>query len=134
MSRLLGARGFAAAEVREALDQLTRQGYLDDRRFAANWAGSRLRARPMGLRRLRQELRARGVEETVASAVLREVYEDGEEVVARRAIASKLPTLARLDRTARLARLVRFLERRGFSGELIARLARESRLIEPCDN
>ncbi|HZY31265.1 MAG TPA: regulatory protein RecX, partial [Candidatus Methylomirabilis sp.] len=90
LSRLLAARGFPQAERESALDRLKEQGYLDDQRFATVWARSRLRAKPMGPHRLRRELESKGIEEHLMREVLRQVYEDGEEAAATRAMASKV--------------------------------------------
>ncbi len=125
LSRLLAARGFGQAASKTALDRLRGEGYLDDRRFADAWARGRVRAKPMGSYRLRQELEAKGVQEDLAREVLKAVYEEGEEVMARRALAGKVSGLGRLPAGSRISRVARFLQRRGFSTEVIWRLLRE---------
>ena len=127
LSRLLAARGFTRADSEAAFDRLREQGYVDDRRFANTWARSRLRTKPMGPHRLRQELQAKGVEEELVGEVLREIYETGEEETARRAMAGKLSGLRHLPAASRMGRVARFLQRRGFSTEVIWRLVREGR-------
>jgi SOS response regulatory protein OraA/RecX len=79
----------------------------------------------MGSYRLGKELEVRGVEEQLVREVLGDLYEDGEEPVARRALAGKLSVLGRLPASARTLRVARFLQRRGFSSELIWRLLHE---------
>jgi len=125
LSRLLAARGFGQADLKTALDRLRGEGYLDDRRFADAWARGRVRAKPMGPYRLRQELEAKGVQEDLAREVLRAVYEEGEEMMARCAMAGKVSRLGHLPAASRKSRLARFLQRRGFSTEVIWRLLRE---------
>jgi len=127
LSRLLAARGFPQAELESALDRLKEQGYLNDRRLATIWAKSRLRAKPMGPYRLRQELDSKGVEEHLVREVLREMYEDGEETAARRAMAAKVSALRHLPAASRTGRVARFLQRRGFSTQVIWRLLGEGR-------
>jgi regulatory protein len=124
---LLAARGFPQDEREFAINRLKEQGHLDERRFATIWARSRLRAKPMGPYRLRQELDAKGVEEHLVREVLREMYEDGEEAAARRAMAAKVAALPRLPAASRTGRVVRFLQRRGFSTQVIWRLLGEGR-------
>jgi regulatory protein len=124
---LLAARGFPQDEREFAINRLKEQGHLDDRRFATIWARSRLRAKPMGPYRLRQELDAKGVEEHLVREVLKEMYEDGEEAAARRAMAAKVAALPRLPAASRTGRVVRFLQRRGFSTQVIWRLLGEGR-------
>lgn len=125
LARLLAARGYTQADTQAALDRLKEQGYLSDRRFATAWATGRLRAKPMGRRRLSRELEAKGVEAQLVCEVLEEIYEEGEETVARRAMAGKLSVLGRLPASSRILRVARFLQRRGFSGEIIWRLLHE---------
>lgn len=125
LSRLLVAKGFAHADAQVALDRLQEEGYLNDRRFATAWARSRLQTKPMGPYRLGKELETKGVEEQLVGEVLGDLYEEGEEPVARRAMAGKLSALRRLPASARTIRVGRFLHRRGFSSELIWRLLHE---------
>ena len=125
LARLLAAKGFARADSQVALDRLKEEGYLDDQRFATTWARSRLRTKPMGPYRLGKELEAKGVDEALVREVLRDIYEEGEEPAARRAMAGKLSALGRLPAASRTLRVGRFLHRRGFSSEVIWRLLHE---------
>ncbi|WP_424319957.1 regulatory protein RecX [Candidatus Methylomirabilis sp.] len=125
LARLLDVRGFDRADSQVALDRLQEQGYLNDRRFATAWARGRLRTKPMGSYRLGKELEVKGVEEQLVREVLEDLYEEGEEPAARRAMAGKLSALGRLPASARTLRVGRFLHRRGFSSELIWRLLHE---------
>ena len=125
LAHLLAARGFAGADSQAALDRLQEEGYLNDRRFATAWARGRLQTKPMGPYRLNKELEAKGVEEQLAREILEDIYEEGEEPVARRALAGKLQTLGRLPAPSRTLRAAQFLHRRGFSTEIIWRLLHE---------
>lgn len=125
LTRLLAVRGFARADSQAALDRLQAEGYLNDRRFASAWARGRLRTKPMGPHRLSKELEAKGVEAQLVREVLEDIYEEGEEPLARRAMASKLSTLGRLPAPSRALPVARFLHRRGFSAEVIRRLLHE---------
>jgi len=127
LSRLLAARGYSPGEATAALDSLVQDGYLNDRRFATIWARHRLQTKPMAARRLRQELRAKGVDEGVVRDVLNEVYEDGEEAVARRAVAAGASRFGRRSKGSGPGPMARFLDRRGFSTEVILRLLRDGR-------
>ncbi|MBZ0159389.1 regulatory protein RecX [Candidatus Methylomirabilis sp.] len=125
LARLLAARGFTRADSQVALDRLKEEGYLNDRRFAAAWTTGRLRTKPMGPHRLSRELDAKGIEEQLVREILGEVYEEGEEPIARRAIASKLSVPGRLPAPSRTLPVARFLQRRGFSNDIIWRLLHE---------
>lgn len=127
LTRLLAARGFDQADVQVALDRLKEQGYLDDERFATTWARSRIRTKPMGPYRLSKELEAKGVDDQFVRETLKDIYDEGEEPVARRAMAGKLSALGRLSVASRTLRVAQFLQRRGFSSEVIWRLLHEKR-------
>ncbi len=131
--RLLTAKGFSRTDSEVALDRLIKEGYLDDRRFAHTWARSRLRTKPVGPHRLRQELEAKGVEDDLVREVIKDIYEEGEEAAAQRAMARKLSGLAHLPAVSRAGRVARFLKRRGFSTEVIRRLLREGRQVQQSD-
>ena len=125
LARLLTIKGFARTESRAAIDRLKEEGYLNDRRVATAWARGRLQTKPMGLHRLSKELETKGVEAPLVREVLKEVYEEGEEPAARRAMASKLSALGRRPSSSRTVPVARFLHRRGFSAEIIWRLLHE---------
>lgn len=125
LARLLATKGFAPTEVKAAIDRLIEQGYLDDRRFAAAWARSRFRLKPMGPLRLRRELEAKGVDERLIREVLKDIYEHGEKEAARRALASRAIRPRPFSPASRRGHLARFLQSRGFSSEVIWPLLRE---------
>jgi SOS response regulatory protein OraA/RecX len=79
----------------------------------------------MGSYRLGKELEVKGVEDQLVREVLGDLYEEGEEPVARRALAGKLSVLGRLPASVRTLRVGRFLHRRGFSSDIIWRLLHE---------
>jgi regulatory protein len=122
LARLLAARGFAQADSCLAIERLKEQGYLNDRRVATAWARGRLQMKPMGPYRLSRELETKGVDSQLVREVLEEVYDESEESVARRAMASKLSACGSRPAPSRTAPVARFLYRRGFSAEIIRRL------------
>jgi SOS response regulatory protein OraA/RecX len=81
----------------------------------------------MGAYRLKRELDSRGVEEPIVREILREVFGEGEEAEARRAMAGKIAALRHLPLPSRADRVARFLQRRGFSTDVIRRLIGEGR-------
>ena len=121
--RLTGA-GYRAELVDAAIARLGDLGVLDDAAFAQAWVESRDRAHPRGARALRQELRVKGVEASIAEAVLDERTSDREDatpdvVAAERLLARSARTLARLaDPRARRQRAYALLARNGFDSEV----------------
>lgn len=129
MRRRLGRKGFEATAVEEVVRWLLDRGYLDDRAFARQFLRERLRRRPRGPFALVQELRERGLDRSLATAMVETVMEEegvDEEAMADSAAARWLARqgpqvrtlLAAADRTeeatAARRRLYGYLERRGF--------------------
>lgn len=132
--RLIG-RGFRPARVDPCLTRLEERGLLDDAAAAATFVRDRLRHRPRGRSRLAQELRAKGVDDTLARAVVEAVMEDealSETEVASRVVEGWLkrqgprvrqalanPTHTPEREKAR-RRLYQHLARRGFAGRALS--------------
>lgn len=127
LRRKLQDKGFAGGEVEAAIGKLKALGYLDDRRFAGQWAESAIRnGRGFGPR-IRLELRRRGVSDSIIADVFARLAEDyGEEETLAALLARKFagfnPNSAD-DREKR--RVIGYLQRRGFSIAAILNVFRE---------
>lgn len=110
-------KGIHDTLVEETLTRLEKSGYLDDRRFARQWAESAIRnGRGYGPR-LRQDLTRRGVQAEIVADVLASLaveYDETETLTAliSRKYAGFNPATA-ADREKR--RVMQYLQRRGFS-------------------
>ena len=84
------------AQVKQVISRLSALWYLDDRAYAARWVETTLARRPMGRDRLKSELMAKGLGETLADDAIVEGL-DGldEETLARRALRLKAAAAAR---------------------------------------
>lgn len=121
----LGEKEFAATVIRTVLDGLTRLGYVNDEKFAAQWASARVRLRGFGRRRIEQELRKKGIDRDIIRATLDSLFEESSEAdVARREAEKRLKNLGRFEPEVRRRRLAGFLERKGFSAEIIRTVLR----------
>jgi len=129
----LSRRRFASAEVDHALAWLDERGYLDDFRFAREWAEQRLARHPEGRLALTAGLRRRGVSREVAEEVIAGICSPESEREAAEAALSKLMPrggAAELDAgephsclsAGEIERLRRALQRRGFAAALILEL------------
>jgi regulatory protein len=114
----------AATAVDAALERMAARGWLDDGRFATEYAARRARG-SRGPERLVRDLVARGVARSVAEAAVQSaVAESGTdpertaEALARRRAAH----LVGLPRAVRKRRLLAFLARRGFRGAPVVAL------------
>ncbi|MBI5657499.1 MAG: regulatory protein RecX [Geobacter sp.] len=122
LGRKLRLRGFEPELISETLAHLTEAGWLNDRRYAEQWAASALASgRGYGVR-LKMELQQRGVLAELASdviATLTEEHDETEEL--NRLIYRKFPGFNPLTAPDKERRLVyAFLHRRGFSGSVIS--------------
>ena len=118
----LAHKGFAADALEQVLDDLAGRGLQSDARFTEQFVAARMR-RGSGPLKIRAELRQRGVAEELIARELDidpEVWLERLRLVHERKFGSAPPS----DRKD-MARRIRFLESRGFSGELIQRLLRE---------
>lgn len=130
-SRLL-RKQFPRDVVEACVAGLVERGLVDDREFAASFARDRVKLRPRGARLLVQELRARGVSETIAAAAVEEALA-GEEVdeaeLALRLAESWMrrsspsgsqgDVARRYDSAVLRRRLYGYLARRGFDADAI---------------
>ncbi len=116
----LRAKGFAEPVVRETISTLARLGYVDDAKFAVQWAESRIKLRNFGRRRIERELRDKGIDGDIIRGALTGLLAPGEESeTAKKAARKKMQTMPSLDADTRRRRLAGFLERKGFSYEII---------------
>lgn len=120
LERLLLAEGHSPETVRETLERLRQRRALDDARFAAAYSRSRLGGRGLGPRRIRSELRRRGVGREELEQGLGEALADHPE---REALDRVLRRLwqegQRLTPEKRLMRAWAALLRRGFAPALV---------------
>jgi regulatory protein len=111
----LGARGFAEAEVAEALERLAAIGELDDARYARRYAEDKRELRGWGPDRIREALAARGVAAPEIEAAL---AADDRDDQLERAMALLRRRGDDLDDEAGRARGLAYLTRRGYDYEL----------------
>ena len=117
LRRKLTGREFSAEVAEETIVRLKESGYLDDKRFALNWAESTVRnGRGYGYR-VRFELSRRGIAEEIAAEVIAQLSTDfGEAEMLRALLLKKFPGFDPLSADERQRRrIIGYLQRRGFS-------------------
>ncbi|MFB3095683.1 MAG: regulatory protein RecX [Candidatus Acidiferrales bacterium] len=70
----LEKRADAPADVERVLDHLAARGWLNDRRFASDYARARARHRRLGRYRIARELRQKGVDKELIEEALTAVF------------------------------------------------------------
>lgn len=103
------------------LEDLAQRGWVDDRRFALDYARYRASTRRYGRHRIVRELRARGVADELIADALAEVglVEEDERLLVRQRIARRLASRRRPYPDKLLRSLYASLLRAGFSSAII---------------
>lgn len=115
----LGKKKFSVSVIRETLEFLKDKRFIDDAAFAKIWVESRIK-KPLGLRRLRQELQAKGIDKGIIEGQLSEIKKNyQEEAIVRELIGGKLKKLKGIEPQKAKMRIYGYLLRRGFSPEVI---------------
>ena len=114
--RRLGRKGFSEPAIEQAVQRLLRARLLDDEAFARYWISNREQFRPRGAFALRQELRRKGVSHRIIDGLLEDVDEAEN---AYQAATKRLTRWQRIDPSERQRRLFGYLQRRGFSYDVI---------------
>jgi len=123
--RLLQGRGTNVSTVELVITRLREYGYLDDERFAFSYASLKVKQRPVGRRRLAQDLRIKKVDKQVADEALELVYaETSEEGLINRAIEKRLRIRGRPANRVEAKTLFDHLLRQGFEYELVSEKVR----------
>ena len=130
VERKLAQKGFAAGDVRGAIERLRGSKLLDDRRTAVELVKTRLRRAPQGRRRLRAELQRKGLGSEVIDAALEEVASADEADLAREAARR----FQRRRRSSDPRALARHLDRLGFTTRDILALSEEPPDLQPPDD
>lgn len=122
----LAKRNVPADVAEEVLERFGEVGLVDDRSFAATLVASRARFRQRGRARIRQELRAKGIDQATAAEALDQLDPDDELAGARAVAAKKARSLQGLDPQVARRRLAGALARRGFGSDIVTRVLAES--------
>lgn len=123
--RLLQTRGTDAPTVGLVIGRLREYGYLDDEKFAFSYASLKVKQRPIGRRRLAQDLKFKRVDKQVADDALELVYsETSEEKLIDRAIEKRIRVRGQPSNRVEAKSLFDHLLRQGFEYELVSEKVR----------
>ena len=115
----LKQKKFAEEIIKETILFLKDKGFIDDSNFTKVWIESRLK-RPLGLRRIKQELNLKGIAKEIIDTQLSQIkagYFESD-IVAKIAEA-RLSKLKDIEPENIKRRLYAYLLRRGFSPEVV---------------
>lgn len=122
--RKLAERGFAEGTIETAMERLCAVGLVDDEAFIGAFVRDRIAHRPMGVRRMAQELYLKGVPRDVGVPAIHRVLdaeETSERDLAERVVTKKLesPPKAAAQLAVFRRRLRHHLLRRGFDHAVV---------------
>src|SRR5438874_10633705 len=80
LRRKLVLRAERAGDVEDVIARLRDYGYLNDKRFAENYAGARLENQGLGRSRVLRDLRQRKVSDSLATGAVERIYKNVDEM------------------------------------------------------
>jgi regulatory protein len=121
---------FDDAAIEHAVGKLLAMGLIDDAQFAATYVEARARpdgGRPVGRRRLMNDLAGKGVSKEQIAEALETVSDEDEHALALAAARKKVRAVPSDPerRKAERPRLIAFLQRRGFGWDVVKKVADE---------
>lgn len=115
----LKKKGFDEDTIREAVVFLNEKRFLDDELFARLWAESRAK-KNLGARRIKEELKAKGIDKSLIEENLKKIKSDyPEEAIVREIIEERMKRLKNIEPVKAKSRLYAYLMRRGFSPDIV---------------
>ena len=127
VAQRLRDRGVVVTMIDAVLAELERYGYVNDETFAAQWIEGRVRLRAFGRRRIEKELKDKGVDgDTARQSLAAHLSPEREMETAREAASRKLQAMLGLDPMTRRRRLAGYLQRKGFSFQIIRDIMHET--------
>jgi regulatory protein len=124
----LQQKKFPSDIVEKVISELVGSELLDDEAFAKAWVNWRLSGKPVGLRRIAQELKDKGIDREVSDGLIAAAKEDFDEYAVVKVIAERR-IQQRAQRSVpflkRKKRVLDYLLRRGFSVDVVSKVIRD---------
>jgi len=118
LAQRLRQKKFSATVIQETIRFLRDRKFIDDRIFAKSWVASRIK-RPLGLRKIRQELLLKGLDKEIITETLAQVKTDYQESgIIRQLAEQRWAKLKDVEPLKAKQRIYAYLLRRGFSPDI----------------
>jgi regulatory protein len=115
----LKKKQFDSEAIAQTLAFLKEKRFLDDAEFARAWMETRIK-RPLGLRRLRQELKLKGIAPSIIESNVARIKKDySEEAVVSGIARERFAKLKAIEPQKARQRIFAYLIRRGFSSDTV---------------
>lgn len=118
LAQRLRLKKIPAETIKEVLSFLKEKRFIDDNVFAKAWVNSRLK-KPFGMRRIKQELRQKGVDKEIIEAQTAKPQGYSESQTVLDLAKGRLNKSKGIDPVSAKRRVYAYLARRGFSPEVI---------------
>ena len=110
--------------------ELKETEYIDDKKYARIFIESQLKKKPCGRMICRKKLAGKGINESIVEEVIEPAYPQEKEIEYAREVANKkLAILNKPTKKKTGQALARFLEARGFSGDVVWRVLEKKGFI-----
>lgn len=115
----LKKKKFDEGAIRQTLVFLKEKSFLNDADFARAWIASRLK-RPLGLNRIKWELKQKGIDRQIIDTLIREIKEHyPEKDIVAGIVQERMERLKDIDPRKVKRRIFSYLLRRGFSSDVV---------------
>ncbi|MDO8662833.1 MAG: regulatory protein RecX [Candidatus Omnitrophota bacterium] len=118
LAQRLRLKKISEETIQEVISFLKEKKFIDDHVFAKAWLDSRLK-RPLGLRRIKQELGQKGVDKKIIEQEAAKLKDYSESQTVLGLAKERLNRLKGVEPDCAKRRLYAFLLRRGFSPEIV---------------
>lgn len=115
----LRKKKFSGEAINQTISDLKEKRFIDDENFAKGWVESRIKI-PLGLNRLKIELKTKGIQDEIISRVLtqaKQQYDQSETV--NQLAKERFSRLKNLDPSKAKRRIYAFFLRRGFPRDIV---------------
>lgn len=113
--------GLSDQQINQIMNQLQEEGYINEERFARNFAGSKFRSLHWGRVKIRQVLRLKGVPAAlIIQAMAEEISDEAYETALQTLLERKAATLKNSDEPqVRRRKLLGYALSKGYESELV---------------
>jgi regulatory protein len=122
----LHQRGYLPDIAENVIEKLRSLQYVNDESFARDWSLSRAQSHGYGPRRIEQELRAKGIGQSLVHDAVRDAFDQTDEESQAKRLLAKQFKGENFKEPKVLRRAVALLQRRGYSSKVIFDLLRFS--------
>jgi len=120
LAQYLKKKEYPHPVIQQTLDYLTELNYINDEGFALQWSQFKINKNKFGRSRLHMELYGKGIDKAIIEKTLNAIYTDNPEGdLAEQCARKKWVSLKGVEKEKKKQRLVKFMQRRGFSSDII---------------